>query len=201
MVDSGYHAAGVQPSALDSEQRPPSDPLDSLVSRSAYAPRSSALHPVSGALNLPLSEEGKRAMTRSVQEIFDMEEEQKEDVEMGDRGDEEEEIVDLEDQSRRTEKLKSVLSTLGQLWSSGSEHMDLVAEKLGDGSRDRELDLSTRHELAAFLSSFSILRLNAVHSPSQMISCWPMPYVLIPLTPFSKMACTSRRFRGSRLFP
>ena len=49
-------------------------------------------------------------------------------------------MVDLEDRHRRTERLKGGLSMLARLWWSDSEHMGLAAEKLADGSRDRELD-------------------------------------------------------------
>ena len=87
-------------------------------------------------MSISLSAEEQSVMMKSIQDIFELEEEP-EDEEMGD-GDEEEPEVDLEDQERRTERLKGVLSTLAQLWWSDSEHMDLVAEKLANGSRDRE---------------------------------------------------------------
>lgn len=43
-----------------------------------------------------------------------------------------------EDQGRghRTALLGDVLFTAQQLWFAGSDEIDLVAEKLGDGSRD-----------------------------------------------------------------
>jgi len=75
---------------------------------------------------------------RSVVEIFELEEDSPhEDVEMGE--DDEEPVVDLEDQRRRTERLRVVLPALAQLWWSDSDQIDLAAEKLGDGSRDRKL--------------------------------------------------------------
>lgn len=40
--------------------------------------------------------------------------------------------------AHRTALLGDVLSTTHQLWSAGSEEIDIVAEKLGDGSRDGE---------------------------------------------------------------
>ena len=138
---SDYYMEGALPSTADSLQRHPSDPLDLLASRPAHSPMSSALLAGNGALSLQLSAEEQSTMMKSIQEIFELEEEEpKEDVEMGEGKDEEEEVVDLEDQARRTERLKGVLSTLAQLWWSDSEHMDLVAEKLADGSRDRKLD-------------------------------------------------------------
>lgn len=89
------------------------------------------------ALNFNFSVEEQSSMMRTIEEIFLLEEElPKEDQEMGD--DEEEPEIDLEDQQRRTTKLKGVLSTLAQLWWSDSEQMDVAAEKLADGSRDRK---------------------------------------------------------------
>lgn len=145
---SNYYLGGVMPSSLNRSMHEEgyssgaaSDPL-SLVHSSA---REVDLNAVGNAFNvnlgtgsLNLSAEEQSTMMKSIQEIFDLEEE---DEEMTDGdGDEEEEepVVDLEDQMRRTERLKGVLSTLAQLWWSDSEHMDLVAEKLADGSRDRE---------------------------------------------------------------
>lgn len=95
-----------------------------------------------GPGSLILSAEEQSHMMKSIQEIFGLEEEApKEDDEMADDEDDDEveEEVDLEDRARRTKRLKGVLSTLAQLWWSDSEQMDLAAEKLADGSRDREL--------------------------------------------------------------
>jgi hypothetical protein len=90
------------------------------------------------ALNFNFSVEEQSSMMRTIEEIFLLEEElPKEDQQMGD-DDEEEPEIDLEDQQRRTTKLKGVLSTLAQLWWSDSEQMDVAAEKLADGSRDRK---------------------------------------------------------------
>jgi len=84
-----------------------------------------------------LSEEGICEIMNGIREIFQLEEEQaREDVSMED--DEEEAPVDLADQEKRKLKLKALLSTLAQLWWSDSEHMDVAAELLADGSRDRE---------------------------------------------------------------
>lgn len=87
-------------------------------------------------LNVPLSAEEQGHMMESIATIFELEEEQPKEDE--DEDDETEEVVDFEDRERRTERLKGVLPTLAQLWWSDSVHMDLVAEKLADGSRDRK---------------------------------------------------------------
>jgi len=175
---SDYYIEGSLPSTEDPLQRIPSDPLDLLASRPTHAPVSKILHAGNGAMRLQLSAEEQNTMMKSIQDIFELEEEQpKEDVEMGESG-EEEEAVDLEDQSRRTERLKGVLSTLAQLWWSDSEHMDLVAEKLGDGSRDRKLDaLSFSNQtlyafLAWFLRRYIKLSLcfSILHSPPHSVT-------------------------------
>jgi len=82
-----------------------------------------------------LSPEDQRRKMESIVEIFDLKEDH--DEEMRDE-DDEESIVDLEDQQRRTERLRGVFPALRQLWQSSSDYVDLIAEKLGDGSRDRK---------------------------------------------------------------
>ena len=115
-----------------------SDPLDVLVTRSNHQVQTSVGHILSAnSADVHLSAEDQSIMMKSIQEIFELEEEQ--NVEMNDDGEEEE--VDLEDQQRRTEKLERVLTTLAQLWWNDSEHMDLAAKKLADRSRDRECSL------------------------------------------------------------
>jgi hypothetical protein len=91
-------------------------------------------------LSLRLSDEEQSAMMQSIASIFELEEEQVAQDESMDDGDEDVK-VDLEDQNQRTDRLKRALSTLAQLWWPDSEYMDLVAEKLADGSRDREPSL------------------------------------------------------------
>lgn len=49
--------------------------------------------------------------------------------------DDDEPISDIE-KSLRTAKLKDILLTAQNAWHSGSESIDRIAEKLGDGSRD-----------------------------------------------------------------
>jgi hypothetical protein len=113
------------------------DPMDFLTSNSMSQPQ---ISPFSNSrpLNLNLSEEEKLAMSKQIRDIFDSEPADEDQV-MGEDDDEDEEEYDgvhLEDQQRRTEKLKTVLSPIAQLWYSGSEHIDLVTERLADGSRE-----------------------------------------------------------------
>lgn len=56
-------------------------------------------------------------------------------------GDGEEETISPEERALRTEKLKEVLLTAQYTWLSGSDSIDLIAEKLGDGSREGEWKL------------------------------------------------------------
>ena len=121
------------PSYTENHIGPPIDPNDLFASApNGLSVENAPTQPSS----LNVSQPG--SVMRSIVEIFELEEEpQSEDVEMGD--DENEPGVDLEDQRRRTERLRTVVPALTQLWWSGSEEIDLVAEKLGDGSRDRML--------------------------------------------------------------
>jgi len=123
-------------SAQPSNSGVPADPLDFLTPHSPAKPSTSPMFG-SRPLNMNLSEEEKLAMSKRIQDIFDSEPADEDQVmgEDDDEEEEEEEVVDLEDQDRRSEKLKAVLSPLSQLWWSGSEHIDLVTEKLADGSR------------------------------------------------------------------
>jgi hypothetical protein len=119
---------------LDSE---PTDSLEVFASNNERLPLGNVLSK-SSRLNIPLSPKSQNKMMRSVVEIFELEEDfPHEDVEMGE--DDEEPVVDLEDQRRRTERLSGILPALAQLWWSDSNQIDLAAEKLGDGSRDRKL--------------------------------------------------------------
>ena len=132
-----YYMEGNTPSYL-SQTTEPSDPLDLLVTSSNHQVQTPVGYILSAnSADVHLSAEDQSVMMKSIQEIFELEEEQ--NVEMNDDGEEEE--VDLEDQQRRTEKLERVLTTLAQLWWNDSEHMDLAAKKLADGSRDREFSL------------------------------------------------------------
>jgi hypothetical protein len=113
------------------------DPLDLLNSRPGPSDLGFGSNvPGQEGMSISLSVEEQSIMMKSIQEIFELQESQ--DEEMGEVDEDEEPVVDLEDQERRTERLKGALSTLAQLWWSDSELMDLVAEKLADGSRDRE---------------------------------------------------------------
>jgi hypothetical protein len=129
-MEGGYPHEGIRPT----------DPLGFLSSRSsAPITTSSILNVAPGSLGLSIEEQN--SMIESIQNIFELEEEdQKEDEEMvtGEDDEDNEPVVDLEDQARRTEKLKGVLSILAQLWWAGSEQMDLAAEKLADAGRNRK---------------------------------------------------------------
>jgi len=94
-----------------------------------------------------LSDAEQRAIIMNIQDIFALDEDERADESMEDSDEEEEEVVDLEDRRKRTERLVGVLDAVSQLWWSRSEYMDLVTERLADGSRDRKsaarfLDLS-----------------------------------------------------------
>lgn len=144
---SNYYLGGVMPSSLNRQEETYSSEVaadpHSLLGSSARQTNLSAvanqLDANLGQRNLNPSAEEQVSMMKSIQEIFELVEEQpNEDDEMVHVDEEEEPVVDFEDRQRRTERLKGVLSTLAQLWWTDSEHMDVVAEKLADGSRDRE---------------------------------------------------------------
>lgn len=87
--------------------------------------------------HLPVDEQ--RDMMGKIQEILELEEDSElVDQEMVDGDDEGPGAVDLEDRRQRTQKLVGILTTITELWWSGSEQMDLVVEKLADSSRDRK---------------------------------------------------------------
>jgi hypothetical protein len=122
---------------------PSSQPTDSLEVYGSRAVPSSVEHHFNQhpPLSISLSLKDQNKIMRSIVEIFELEETPpNEDVEMEGDGDEEP-VVDLEDQRRRTERLRGTLPALAQLWWSDSVQMDVVAEKLGDGSRDRKPNL------------------------------------------------------------
>jgi len=48
----------------------------------------------------------------------------------------EEPAISAEEHDRQVTALKEVLVTARQQWLAGTESLDLLAEKLGDGSRD-----------------------------------------------------------------
>jgi hypothetical protein len=131
------------------EESEPTDSLEVFSSRAAAPSVGNVLSPPP-PLSAPLSPESQIKMSRSIMDIFEPEESTNDDTEMLD-DDEEELAVDLEDQRRRTDRLGGVLPALAQLWWSDSDQITLVAEKLGDGSRDRELLslLNTDHHFSA----------------------------------------------------
>lgn len=53
----------------------------------------------------------------------------------GDEDDEVEPALTEDETSYRVGRLKDVLLEAQSAWDGGSEHLDLIAEKLGDGSR------------------------------------------------------------------
>jgi hypothetical protein len=129
-MEGGYPNEGIRPT----------DPLGFLSSRSsAPITTSSILNVAPGSSSL--SVEDQNSMIKSIQDIFELEEDDpKEDEEMAtsEDGEDDEPPVDLEDQARRTERLKGILPILAQLWWAGSAQMDLAAEKLADAGRNRK---------------------------------------------------------------
>ncbi|XMA10138.1 hypothetical protein WAI453_002929 [Rhynchosporium graminicola] len=114
----------------------PTDPLELENARSLVQnPTSDVLG--TDSLNLMLTTEQAAAISKSILEMSHLEEDPvKEDQVMRGSDDEIEEVVDVEDQERRTARLKGVPPLLAQLWWADSERIDMVAEKLADGSRD-----------------------------------------------------------------
>lgn len=51
----------------------------------------------------------------------------------------------------RTDLLAAVLSSCKHLWSTKSEELDSIAEKLGDGSRDGEFFFKLRNSFSLFI--------------------------------------------------
>jgi hypothetical protein len=47
-------------------------------------------------------------------------------------------VITEEEKIWRTRKLQDVLVTAQQAWLTGSEDLDLIAEKIADGARDRK---------------------------------------------------------------
>lgn len=114
-----------------------SDVVDTVTPRSFVQNSANGVQGTDSC-TLNLSTEQATAMSKSVLDIFESEEKPpKEDGQRGDADEGEDGEVDLADQQRRTEKLKGALSVLAQLWKLKSNQIDLVTEKLADGSRDR----------------------------------------------------------------
>ena len=146
-MEDGF-SAGHEGQPTDSLEVYASDthPTDSLEVYGSRTEPSSVEHDISQhpPSSISLSLKDRNRLMRSIVEIFELEESSANgDVEMEEDGDEEP-VVDLEDQRRRTERLRGVLPVLAQLWWSDSVQMDVVAEKLGDGSRDRKSYLSLK---------------------------------------------------------
>ena len=185
----------------DGQQPTPTDPLELVNSSKSLVqnPTSDVLG--TSSLNLLLTPEQAATMSKSILEVFELEEEPQDQV-MGDGGDDE---VDLEDQQRRTERLKGVVPLLAQLWWADSDQLDLVAEKLADGSRDREYNhifipefylLFAPCKIYAFLQAtyfFSLACLQDLLKTLQA-SFTVLLHVTL-LTLFSEMADSPRRLR------
>lgn len=159
-MSDGMQDYYMEGSAQPSNSGVPADPLDFLTQNTPAQPSISPT-PSSRPLNTNLSEDERLAISKKIQDIFDSEPPDEDEV-MADDDDEEEEVIDVEDQERRTDKLKNALSPLAQLWWSGSEHIDLVTEKLADGSRasmsfNPELSLRVHICCVLFLTSSTIL--------------------------------------------
>jgi hypothetical protein len=131
-----YYMEGGLPA--DSLQTEPSDPLDILTGAESKTNfqtlRAFDVDPSSRRLSV----EEQKAIMKNIAEIFELEEEHKSGDDAMDEDEDEEPVVDLDDQRRRTERLRGVATMLAQLWWADSQEMDLAAEKLADGSRDRQ---------------------------------------------------------------
>jgi hypothetical protein len=133
----------------------PTDSLEVFGSRTEPVSLGNVLSKPS-TLNVSLPRKSQNKMMRSIVEIFELEEDpSNRDVELGE-DDDEESVMDLEDQLRRTERLRGVLPTLAQLWWSDSDQIDLVAEKLGDGSRDRKHFRKIVHHSSTHAETFPV---------------------------------------------
>ncbi|KAH8808522.1 armadillo-type protein [Xylogone sp. PMI_703] len=107
------------------------DPLDVLESNTDQANK--VTHLLQNTIPVPgLSTEKQNEMMQSVISLFELEELTTEIEE----DDDESSNVDLADQSRRTARLRAVLSDVVQLWLIRSEHIEHMTEKLADGSRN-----------------------------------------------------------------
>jgi hypothetical protein len=88
-----------------------------------------------------LSEGEEDGLLKNIFEILDATKIMSQDeimVDLISEDEEEDEEVDLEDQRAKTETLRDVLTSVSQLWNSGSQQMDLVVETLADRSRERK---------------------------------------------------------------
>jgi hypothetical protein len=119
----------------------PSDPLDLLTSKSNPPVQESLgnlfnLGPTPASIALSADEQN--IMVKAIKDVFVEEKSQSEDQAMADGDDDDNEELDPEDQRSKTQKLKTILPLLTQLWWSEYQNMALVTETLADGSRDRK---------------------------------------------------------------
>ncbi|KAK2626870.1 hypothetical protein QTJ16_004045 [Diplocarpon rosae] len=121
--------------SADGPRRAPADPLAAANLKILNQnPTSEVLG--THSLNLRLSAEKARCISKSILEILKLEEEPRNEDQKTEDHDDEEEVIDLENQQQRTERLKEALPVMAQLWWADSDQINLVAEKLADGSRD-----------------------------------------------------------------
>ena len=117
----------------------PTDPLDLLTSNSFSQPSDSGgseMNLLQIPDNFSMSSGDQADIIRLIRNVLN-ENSPNQDQAMMDADDDEPEI-DLEDQRSKTEKLKTVMLPLAQLWWSGYGGMGQVAESLADKSRDRK---------------------------------------------------------------
>ncbi|PBP17238.1 GTP binding protein, partial [Diplocarpon rosae] len=143
--------------SADGPRRAPADPLAAANLKILNQnPTSEVLG--THSLNLRLSAEKARCISKSILEILKLEEEPRNEDQKTEDHDDEEEVIDLENQQQRTERLKEALPVMAQLWWADSDQINLVAEKLADGSRDPKwrIPLGDSGILNFFLEIFGV---------------------------------------------
>lgn len=115
--------------------------IDPMSSLDGYSNTAAPLSPFKDGKEKykQLTEEEQKDMSRSIADIFMLEEQDRKGGEEVDMDDDVEEVVDVEDRDKRTERLKGALGLLAHLWWQDSMSINEAAEKLADGSRDRKL--------------------------------------------------------------
>jgi hypothetical protein len=128
-------------SSVDGIHNGPTDPMALLMEKlntQGVASRNGAYNSQHSASITPSKEE-QDGLLKSIFEVLDATKTMSEDEIMADLNiEDEDEEVDLEDQRAKTETLREVLTSVSQLWDSGSQQMDLVVENLADRSRERK---------------------------------------------------------------
>lgn len=108
------------------------------VDAAAGIPSSNSYERLAPNTQVPSSSgpETEQQMMQSIVEIFQLDEDPVTENEGWDERVKTPE--ELEEKRRRTERLRGIFPLLQRLWSSRSELMPIVAEKLADGSRSSE---------------------------------------------------------------